>query len=140
MNGKIEHEGIIVAQVAADKYAVKIVQQSACATCHAAALCTVAESKEKIIEATATNSTLDIGDEVIVYGKMSLGYKALTLAIVIPLVLSFLTLIIVTQLSGNELTGGISALVVLIPYYGILSLFRKKIQREFVFYVTPRIS
>lgn len=138
MNGKIEHEGIIVAQVAADKYAVKIVQQSACATCHAAKLCTVAESKEKIIEATATNSTLNVGDRVIVYGKISLGYKALALAIITPLVLSLLTLIVVIELSANELAGGISALAILIPYYAILSLFRKKIQREFIFYVTPQ--
>lgn len=136
MKGNISHEGIVVAKVAADKYAIKIIQQSACATCHAAALCTAAESKEKIIEATAPhNATFEIGDNVIVYGKTSLGYKALMLAFVIPLIISLITLIITVQHSNNELTGGILALAILVPYYAILALMHKKIQREFAFYI-----
>lgn len=139
MSRYIEHDGIIVSQVADNKFSVKIEQRSACATCHAAALCTAAESKDKIIEAYSTNSTtLRIGDKVVVYGRTTLGYKALILSIVLPFVISLLTLLIVSGQSQNELTGGIAALAILVPYYLILACFRRKIQREFVFYIKPK--
>ena len=138
MSSNIEHEGTIIGQVASNKYSVKIVQQSACTTCKVASMCTASESKEKIIEAYADNITLSIGDDVIVYGKLALGYKALTLAVVIPLCLSLLSLIIVMQLTGNEVTSGLTALGILIPYYCALALMRNKLQREFIFRVKKK--
>lgn len=138
MSKYIEHDGVIVSQVAEGKFAVKIVQQSACASCHAAKLCSAAESKDKIIEAQSTDSTLNIGDSVVVYGRAMLGYKALIFMIVIPLVISLLTLVIAEGHTTNELYTGIAALAILVPYYGILACFRKKLQREFIFYVKPK--
>ena len=138
MSKYIEHDGIIVSQVADDKYAVKIEQRSACATCHAAALCTAAESKEKIIEAYSTSGTLHIGDNVVVYGRTTLGYNALLLSVVMPLIISLLTLLVVSHHAQNELTGGIAALAILVPYYITLACFRGKIQREFVFYIKQK--
>lgn len=134
MKKYIEHKGIIIAKVSPTQYAVKIEQLSACATCQAASLCTAAESKEKIIEASS-NEDLPIGSSVTVYGKTILGYKALAWAVIIPFVLVFTTLSIVTHLTANELIGGIMSLAILIPYYGILALMRKKLQRTFVFYI-----
>lgn len=138
MSKYIEHDGIIVSQVASNKFSIKIEQLSACATCQAAALCTAAESKEKLVEAYSTDDTLHVGDRVVVYGRTSLGYKALLLAVVLPLIISLITLIIVSSHTQSEPTGGIAALAVLVPYYLVLACFRGKIQREFVFYIKQK--
>ena len=138
MREYIEHEGTITAHIADNRYSVKIVQQSACATCKAAALCTAAESKEKQVEAFAVGETLAVGDAVIVYGRTSLGYKALTLAVIVPLLLSLVALFVVTLCYENELAGGLSAFIILIPYYIALWMMRSKLQRKFVFYVKPQ--
>lgn len=139
MRGYIEHEGTIVEQIADEKYMVKIVQQSACATCKAAALCTVAESKEKCIEAIASDADLSVGDQVVIYGRTTLGYKALTLAVIIPLAIALTTLLATSHYIGNEAIAGISTLAILVPYYGILWLLRNKIKRIFVFYIKHKI-
>lgn len=135
MGSIIEHEGTIIGRISPTKLSVKIVQQSACSACKVAGMCSAAESKEKIIEAYSDDATIAIGDAVIVYGKMALGYKALTLAIVLPLVLSALTLFLVSNATGNDLASGLSALGILVPYYCVLALMRNKLQREFIFRV-----
>ena len=139
MSNYIEHEGIIVAQMSTEKYMVKIVQQSACATCKAATLCTVAESKEKLIEATATTPNYSIGDQVVVYGRTTLGYKALTLAVIIPLAIALTTLLITSYFISNEAVAGLASLAILVPYYGILWLLRNRIKQIFVFYIKPKV-
>ena len=135
MSSKIEHEGTVIGQISPTKLSVKIVQQSACSACKVADVCSAAESKDKIIEAYSDDSTIATGDSVIVYGSMALGYKALVLAIVIPLILSLATLFFVNSTTGNDVASGLSALGILVPYYCILSLMRNKLQREFIFRV-----
>lgn len=139
MRGIIEHEGTIISRVASNKYAVKILQHSACAGCQAATICTAAESKEKIVEAIGNDSSLTVGDNVVVYGNATLGYKAVTLAIALPLIISLLTLLIVTTMCNNEIIGGISALCILLPYYCILYCMRHTLKKEFVFYIKKTI-
>ena len=139
MSNYIEHEGTIIEQIAEQKYMVKIVQQSACATCKAATLCTVAESKEKSIEAIATDTTLSVGDQVVIYGRTTLGYKALALAVIIPLAIAMTTLLSMSHYTSNEAVAGISTLAILAPYYAMLWLLRKKIKRIFVFYIKHKL-
>lgn len=139
MSKYIEHDGTIVAQISPHKYRVKIVQQSACSTCKAASLCTVAESKEKIVEAIAIDNTHTVGDVVVIYGKLSMGYKALFMAMIIPLLLALATLIIVSQLTPNEIISGVASLAILVPYYTILWLMRGKIKQIFNFYIRHKI-
>ncbi len=135
MSNNIEHEGTVTGIISDDKLSVKIVQQSACTACKAAALCTAAESKEKIVEAYSDDPTIEVGNRVVVYGRLTLGYKALTLAMVIPLFLSLITLLLVYRLTLNEAWSGLAALGILLPYYGCLALIRKQIQRRFTFRV-----
>ena len=139
MSKYIEHDGIIIAQLSAEKYAVKITQQSACASCHAAQLCSAADNKEKVIEAFAANTPLAVGNKVVVYGRLALGYRALLLGVVLPMLVAFVTLLLATHITHNELVGGIAALAILVPYYVVLRFFRHTLQRTFVFYIKPLI-
>lgn len=135
MGTNIEHEGTVIGQISQRKLSVRIVQQSACSACKVAGVCSVSESKEKIIEAYSDDSSITIGDAVIVYGRMALGYKALVLAVVIPLVLSLWVLFLVNGVTGDDMASGLSALGILVPYYGVLALLRDRLQREFIFRV-----
>ncbi len=135
MGKYIEHKGIVIAHTETGKYQIKITQLSACASCKVANLCSAAESKEKIIEAYTTHDNIKIGDTVIIYGQKTMGYKALLLAIIIPLIISLLTLVIIQITTHNEIISGLSALLILIPYYSIISLFRNKLQQKFIFYI-----
>ncbi len=134
MKKYIEHKGIVIDRISSTQYAVKIRQQSACASCQAASLCTAAESKEKIIDAIS-HDNISVGTEVTVYGRTIMGYKALTYAIILPLIIVLVSLSVVTHYSHNELAGGLAALAILLPYYGTLALMRKKLQQAFIFYI-----
>lgn len=132
MSQSIEHSGI-VEQIDGDQIKVLIMQQSACSECHAKSLCSVADKKEKIIEVISSDPTLKVGDRVIIYGESSIGLQAVLLAFIIPFVLIFLALLIFQHFIENELMAGILALLVLVPYYLILFLSNKRLNKKFQF-------
>jgi len=66
-------------------------------------------------------------------GRQSIGLQAVLLAFVIPFVLILITLIVLQLFIASELVSGTLALLVLIPYYGVLSLFNKKMKATFKF-------
>ncbi|HOV83711.1 MAG TPA: SoxR reducing system RseC family protein [Paludibacteraceae bacterium] len=132
MSQTIEHSGI-VEQIDGDQIKVLIMQQSACSECHAKSLCSVADKKEKIIEVISSDPTLKVGDRVIIYGESSIGLQAVLLAFIIPFVLIFLALLIFQHFIENELMAGILALLVLVPYYLILFLSNKRLNKKFQF-------
>jgi positive regulator of sigma E activity len=128
----IEHTGIIN-KIEDNLIRVLIVQQSACSECHAKGSCTVADKMEKIIDVESTDRTFKTGDKVILFGRQSIGLQAVLLVFVFPFVLILITLIILQSFVANEAISGALALLVLIPYYGILSFFNKRIKAKFRF-------
>ena len=80
---------------------VEIVSKSACASCHAAGLCTAFESVQKQVEVpTDPAAGFTPGEEVEVTLRGSLGTKAVLLAYVVPL---FILLILVVSLSFTDM-------------------------------------
>ena len=72
---EITHTGKIV-EITPDFTTVQIVVSSACASCHAKSLCGMSEDEEKVIMLpTDPYATYNVGDEVQVYTKMSMGLK-----------------------------------------------------------------
>jgi sigma-E factor negative regulatory protein RseC len=45
------------------------------------------------------------------------------------------TLFTVYGITGSEVVGGVSSVVVLVPYYGLLYFLREKIHRQFRFMI-----
>lgn len=128
----IEHTGVIQ-QIEDNFVQVLIEQQSACSTCHANGSCLSADKSEKIIDVENTGATYCVGDKVMLSGRQSIGLQAVLLAFVIPFVLILITLIVLQLFIASELVSGTLALLVLIPYYGVLSLFNKKMKATFKF-------
>ena len=127
----IEHDGI-VANADDRTVTVKIVSNSACSGCHAEGFCMVSDKKEKDIIVPG-KYTVAPGDCVIVQMKKSMGYKALFIGYILPLLVFLVAMILFAAFSVGEIYAGLGALVILIPYYLILWFFRKRIDNNFTF-------
>jgi positive regulator of sigma E activity len=131
ISGTIDHEGIV--QKVEDKSViVSISAVSACSGCHAEGSCTLSGKEEKIIEVHGSYNVRP-GDTVTIMMKQSMGYAALVLGYLLPLISVILILIVLISLKVPELTAGLTSIAILIPYYFILFLFRKRINEKFTF-------
>lgn len=134
MSQIIEHTGRIQ-RVDGSLVQVLITQHSACSGCHAKSACMASDSAEKIIDVQTDDASLSVGDEVIVCAQKSAGMLAVLLAFVVPFLLILLVLFVLRSFVENEAVSGTIALATLIPYYGILSLFKNKLKTTFRFYI-----
>lgn len=132
MSERISHKGI-VEKMEEGVVFVRIVQQSACAGCHACKMCTASESKEKIIEIPDRSGAFHLNEEVQVFGQSSLGLQAVLLAFVGPLLSVLFAIIAGSCLHWKETTCGVVSLLLLVPYYCILYCLRDRLKRRFIF-------
>ena len=135
----IEHEGI-VAVVNPQHIVVRIVNESACASCHAKGSCTAADLQDKLIDVYQSVSDIQVGQKVMLLGKKSLAPKAVLLAYVYPILLILATLITVFYLTHNELLAGGLSLAVLVPYFTVIYMLRDKLKRTFSFTIKHQIN
>ena len=138
-NSIIEHTGVVATKTG-NKLLINITQMAACSGCHAKEACTAADKAEKQIEAICTDNSIQIGDKVMIYGQRQLGMKAVGIAFVIPFVLVLAVIALLQHTSLSEPASGSIALGTLVPYYIVLSFFRDKLKRTFLFYARKQES
>jgi len=113
---------------------VAILQHSACGECHAAGLCGMADLAEKTVDVPADPyATYNVGDEVEVLLKASMGMKAVWLAYCIPLVILLVIILGLLALGVGEVVTGVAGLAAIGLYYLGLWLLRDKLQNEYIF-------
>jgi len=127
----IEHLGVI-RHIEGSIARIVFPAQSACSTCHAKGVCSIAGMEEKSVD-VIHDGNVKTGEKVMVVLKQSLGYKALLLGYLLPFLIVLFSLVLFTSLFDNEALAGIYSLALLLPYYLIIYFFRKKIRREFSF-------
>ena len=118
-----------------DKLIVTIINQSACSTCHAQGACSVSDFQDKEIEISEFNGNYKAGQQVTVVFKESKGFKALLWGYVLPFIVVLATLIVVQEITGDELKAGLISLAILIPYYTTLYFLRHHLKKIFKFEV-----
>lgn len=132
---EIEHRGKIV-EMTPDFTTVEILVSSACAECHAKGLCGMSEEQEKYVcLPTDPYATYNVGDEVQVCTKMTMGLKALWISYVIPLVVLMTLILALSSFVSNELVVGLSSIGGVAVYYFVIWLLRERLSKEFVFYI-----
>ena len=132
---QITHKGRIVA-IDPDITTIAIIAESACASCHAKGLCGLGEEKVKQIQVrTSAWTPRQVGDEVEVVLKKSMGYKAVFIAYGLPLVVLFAALMLLGALGVGELWAGLGALGAVAVCYFVLFLFRNKISKDYSFFL-----
>ena len=125
MKEEVSHKGRVT-EVNADSVKVEIISSSACASCHAASLCSMSEAVKKVVEMrTPGNENYAVGEEVLVVLKSSLGMKAAAVAYVVCVSLSYTGI--------HELYIGLAGLGSLAVYYLVLYLLRDRMASDYTF-------
>ncbi len=132
-SSEISHKGRVVS-VTPEVTTVEIVSESACGACHAKGLCSLGDSKVKMVEVPTSGwSDIRPGDEVEVALKASMGHKAVLLAYMIPLVLLVAVLLVAVSAGVGELYAGLAAIAAVAVYYFGLWLMRGRLRNEYIF-------
>lgn len=135
MKNEIRHTGRIVS-IDPMVTKVEIVRSSACSACHARELCGFSEEEKKIVEVpTSGFAPHEIGEEVELCLKKSMGMKAVWIAYVVPLVVLMLSILLFSALKLGELATGLGAIACVALYYFMVWCFRSKLENEFIFYI-----
>ncbi len=134
---EISHTGKIV-EITPDSITVEIVAESACASCHAAGLCHTADAAHKLITVPATLGDWKPGQEVDVFLRRSMGFKAVWLSYAIPLVVLLAVLLGLISFGFGALPAALMAIGAVCLYYLGLMLFRDKLRNEYSFYIKEK--
>lgn len=130
---RIEHEGVIIG-IDSDFISVEILSQSACSSCNAKSMCSMSEVKAKIIQVENRGFNLyEKGERVNVLLKRSLGFRALWISYLIPLIILLVLLVVLSTVSVDELSMGLSVIAIIALYYFVVYLLRDKIKKDFIF-------
>ena len=136
---EISHRGKIMA-ITPELTTVEIISTSACAECHAKGMCGMSESKVKEISVpTDPYSSHEVGDEVDVVLKKSMGLKAVWISYVIPLFILMILILSLSSVTGNEAFVGLGSIAGVALYYLIIYLFRDRLAKDFVFYIKVKL-
>jgi sigma-E factor negative regulatory protein RseC len=93
-----------------------------------------ADSKEKLIDVFDYTGSFRENERVIIQGKVSMGYKAVLWAFLLPLVV-LVTMLVFTISVWNfsDTEAAISSILALVPYYIALYMLRNKMADSFKF-------
>ena len=132
-NSEISHRGRIVS-ITPELTTVQIISESACAACHAKGLCSLGDSTVKEVELPTRGwDNWQVGDEVSVVLRASMGHKAVWLAYVVPLVVMVAVLLATLSAGGSELLAGLLSIGAVALYYGVIWLLRTRLRNEYIF-------
>lgn len=135
---EIEHIGKIVT-IGQDTIRVEIVNKSLCAGCHAKSVCSVGDSKDKVIDIPYyNNGEYSLGEEVCVRMGRSMGFKAVWISYVIPVTILLVFLLTLSGYNLKELWIGVISLLAVAMYYVMIYLFRGRIATRFVFTIVKK--
>ena len=128
---EIAHEGS-VQQTDGNSVTVLLSPRTNCAGCLEKNSCNISGKENKMVTISGNYNVMP-GDSVIVSMKQSIGYFALFLGYLLPLFLVVLLLVLLLLFSVDELLAGLLSIAVLIPYYMLLIVFRKEINKKISF-------
>ena len=139
MKNEIKHKAKVL-EMTPDFTTVEIVVSSACSECHAKGLCGISEEEQKVISLpTDPYATYNVGDEVELCTKRTMGMKAVWISYVIPLMVLMILILSLSKVFAayeqSEVIAGLGALVGVAVYYFVIWLLRGRLNNEFVFYI-----
>lgn len=135
MSSNISHSGV-VESVEDGCVHVRIVQTSACAACKVAGYCNASESKEKLVDVyTVDTQRYSVGQAVTVMASRQVAAHALLLGFGLPFLVLVGVLVVVLQMTGNELWAALAGLLSLAPYYLLLFFFRNRLRDKLSFWI-----
>ena len=132
---EIKHRGRII-EMTPEFTTVEMLVSSACSECHAKGLCGMSETQEKVISLpTDPYATYNVGDEVELCTRMSMGMKAAWISYVIPLLILMILILSLSSIFESEVVTGLASIGGVAIYYLVIWLLRDRLNNEFVFYI-----
>lgn len=129
----VEHRGKVI-EVLPHQVSVEILQQSACATCHAKSACMASDQEVKVVQVEPEfGVTYDIGEEVKVLLSQTLGFKAVVFSYLMPLAILMILLLALPPVLHSDLWVGLACIGGIALYYLVLWMFKNRLKKEFVF-------
>jgi len=129
----IEHKGTVIS-VLDQILVVEIINHATCAGCKAKSFCSLSEQNEKWISLPIkAGQTWRVGEEVMVELRSLLGFKAVFLMYLLPLLSLLLPLLTLPYLGVSELFTGLFSLTAPLLCYFFVWLFRHRIEKEYIF-------
>lgn len=139
-NGLIDHKGK-VSRIHPDRVEVTVLSETACAGCHAQAICGSDAGQQKVIVVGIPDASFyAVGDEVVVSVERAMGFKAVVIAYVLPFLFVITVLLAMLKTGQSELASGVSALFILCLYYMVVYLLRERISKDIVFKIRKTAS
>ena len=137
MEELIRHTGRVVS-VNGNSAHVVITQTSACSACKARSMCMSSESREKEMDVLLLQP-VQVGDEVEVEVRERLAWRAILLAYILPFLLMLGVIAALDFFTdwSEAVTGTLSLCAITLYYIG-LSVFKHRLQKQFVFTARKR--
>ena len=129
-NECIEQKGI-VEDIKANRIRIRFQPLSVCDNCQTKSICNLKGNQGNSIEIIDKSGIYKVGDEVRLIIKKSLGYAALFLGYLLPLIIVLLFLFLFLSFRYNEILAVLGSLSMLAVYYLILYLIRNNISNRF---------
>ena len=134
MNEKIVTHPGFIKNVEGRKAEVSIFVNSGCASCEINGSCSISDSTEKVIEVHLSNhEQFDIGQEVMVEMKQSLGTWAVLLGYFFPFLVVVISLFVFVAAGFSEGLSALLSLGLLAPYYLLLYISRGFFSKRFTY-------
>jgi len=137
MSKKVEYRGIVT-EVHSGVLQVEIQDETACDACSAQKSCCMSGKREKRMDIPFTSGDYSRGDKVIVTGKTSMGFKAILIAFILPLMLIVVALAIASSMGANERQAALISLSAMIIYFLVIFLLKNKIKQTFTFTIDDK--
>ncbi len=129
----IKHSGKIIS-ISNNLIEVEIVNTSMCATCHAKGACGAQDSIKKTIEIQrCDNEHYELGEEVLVVMQKSLGWIAVLISYIFPLIILIILLLSLPTFQIPQIYTGLLSLLGMALYYWLVYIFRDRLTRNFIF-------
>ena len=116
---------------------IRFINESACASCHAKSACGASDTKQIEVEVSLPpDHAYHVGDPIAVSVRNRQGYLALYLGYGIPFLILVLALIALSLLGCSEAQIALSLVSILVFYYVLLFVFRRRLSRRFSFTIS----
>lgn len=126
-----------IVSVSPTNVVVHLSRSTACESCAASGKCGGASANKTTVDVPISpNKQYKVGQEVAIVVKQFPALWAVWWSYGCPLVLLLFTLVGVASFTGRELLAASSALLVLVPYYLLLWLFRKRMAHKVKYEIT----
>ncbi|MBR2298681.1 MAG: SoxR reducing system RseC family protein [Bacteroidales bacterium] len=130
---RVSHEGVV--KSVTDKIInVEIITKSACSECHAKMMCTASDMKVKNIAVKRRfYDDYKVGEQVKVSLTRTMGYKAVVISYLFPLIILTILLLYLQNTYQNELIAGLGSIAGVAVYYFFVWLLKDKLENKFSF-------